>query len=213
MSQIAQSARLGEHVSLGDDVIVEDHVCIGIDGGTAPVEIGAGSVIRAGSIIYSGVKAGRRFHTGHHVVIRSETTIGDDVLAGTHVVIDGKVTVGDHVSLQTGVYIPPGSTIADLVFLGPHAVLTNDRSMGSFSRGLLEPGTPLVGPTIGRAARIGANSTVLPEITIGEEAVIGAGAVVTMDIAPRAVAVGVPARVVGNVPDEGLHPELEGGSS
>ncbi len=54
----------------------------------------------------------------------------------------------------------------------------------------------LVGPTIRRGARIGANATILPEIEVGEDAVVGAGAVVTRDVAPGDVVVGNPARVI-----------------
>ena len=147
MTQVAATAVIGDDVSLADDVVVEDFVRIGVDSGDAPVSIGPGSVIRAGAIIYSGVTAGARLQTGHHVVVRSGTTIGSDVTVGTHVVIDGQGSIGDGVSIQTGVYIPPRTFVGDLTFLGPWAVLTNDRAMGSFARGLMQQGAArLSGP-------------------------------------------------------------------
>jgi acetyltransferase-like isoleucine patch superfamily enzyme len=60
------------------------------------------------------------------------------------------------------------------------------------------------GPTIRRGARIGGGAVLLPGIEIGEEAFVGAGAVVTRDVAPRALVVGSPARVLRQVPDDEL---------
>ena len=87
-------------------------------------------------------------------------------------------------------------------FLGPNVVLTNDRRMGSYLRGFTPRDEPLVGPTIGRGARIGANATILPGVHVGAEAVVAAGAVVTADVAAGTVVAGVPARHIRDVPPE-----------
>jgi UDP-2-acetamido-3-amino-2,3-dideoxy-glucuronate N-acetyltransferase len=60
------------------------------------------------------------------------------------------------------------------------------------------------GPTIRRGARIGGGAILCPGIEVGEEAFVGAGAVVTKDVAPRAVVVGSPARAIRDVPDDEL---------
>jgi acetyltransferase-like isoleucine patch superfamily enzyme len=60
--------------------------------------------------------------------------------------------------------------------------------------------TPLRGATLRRACRVGGGTVLTPGVEIGEEAFIAAGAVVTRDIPARAVAMGVPARVVREVP-------------
>ena len=66
------------------------------------------------------------------------------------------------------------------------------------------PDYAIVGPTIRRAARIGGGVRILPGIEIGEEAFVATGAVVTRDVPPRALVMGVPARKVGEVGDEEL---------
>lgn len=148
--------------------------------------IGEDPTIRAGTIIYDDVVIGDRFNTGHYALVREMTDIGDDVLVGTQTVIDGYSTIGSNVSLQTGVYIPSHTTIEDRVFIGPNAVLTNDPYP-------VREEVELQGPTIEAGASVGANATVLPGVTVGEEAFIAAGAVVTKDVPPETLAVGVPA--------------------
>jgi acetyltransferase-like isoleucine patch superfamily enzyme len=76
---------------------------------------------------------------------------------------------------------------------------TNDDAMGRIAKG-----APLRGATLRRACRIGGGAVLVPGVEVGEEAFVAAGAVVTRDVAPRAVVIGVPARVVREVPDEDL---------
>lgn len=148
--------------------------------------LGDGATIRSGTIIYRGVEIGDNLTTGHNVLVRSGTTIGDDVLLGTDTVLDGEVTVGSDVSFQTGTYIPQETTIGDHVFVGPHAVVTNDpypvRETSTIEETCIED-----------HASIGANATLLPGITVGEGAFVAAGAVVTEDVPPETLAVGTPA--------------------
>jgi acetyltransferase-like isoleucine patch superfamily enzyme len=162
-----------------------------------PASIGPDATIRADTILYPDVTIGERFATGHAAVVREQTTIGDDVLVGTHAVIDGHCTVGSGVSMQTGAYVPPETTIERGVFLGPHAVLTNDPHP-------LRREVDLAGPTLEAHASIGANATVLPDVTVGEQAFVAAGAVVTEDVPPETLAVGAPAT------HRPLPPELQG---
>jgi len=151
-----------------------------------PPVIGEDPTIRAGTIIYDDVAIGDRFSTGHNALIRELTEIGDDVLVGTNTVIDGRTTVGSGVSFQTGVYVPSHTTIGDRVFLGPRAVLTNDPYP-------IRKDADLVGPTLEDDVSVGANATILPGVTIGEKSFVAAGAVVTEDVPPETLAVGVPA--------------------
>jgi UDP-3-O-[3-hydroxymyristoyl] glucosamine N-acyltransferase len=67
------------------------------------------------------------FSTGHHVLIREHTTIGDRTAVGSYSIIEGNCTIGSDVHIQSAVFIPTHTHIGDRVFLGPHAVLTNDR--------------------------------------------------------------------------------------
>lgn len=148
-------------------------------------KIGTGSVVRSGTTIYCDVTIGSDFQTGHDVLVREQTSIGDDVLAGTKTVIDGYSDIGSHVSLQTGVYVPSHTTIGDNVFVGPQATLTNDPYP-------IRRDAELCGPTLKRGISVGANATILPDVTVGEHASVAAGAVVTTDVSPN-IAVGVPA--------------------
>lgn len=148
--------------------------------------IGDDATIRSGTIIYADVVIGDGFTTGHDAVVREDTVVGDDVLVGTKTVIDGATEIGDEVQMQTDVYVPRHTVIEDNVFLGPSAVLTNDPYP---LRTAVEP----VGPTIEGDATIGANATVLPEVTVGERAFVAAGAVVTDDVPAETLAVGAPA--------------------
>jgi len=148
--------------------------------------IGAEPTIRAGTIIYNDVAIGERFSTGHYALVRELTEIGDDVLVGTKAVIDGRTTVGSGVSLQTGVYIPSETTIGDHVFVGPQAVLTNDPYP-------IKEDADLAGPMIEEHASIGANATILPDVTIGAKSFVAAGSVVVDDVPPETLAVGAPA--------------------
>jgi len=155
--------------------------------GFSGTTIGKNSVIRSGTILYCDVIIGDFFQTGHNVVIREETHIGDRVSIGTATVIDGHTTIGNDVSFQSQVYIPTNTRIGNHVFIGPNAVLTNDRYPPARIGGL-------EGPIIKDYAAIGANATLLPGITIGEGAFVAAGAIVTRDIPDHMMAIGAPAK-------------------
>lgn len=191
--RISEKAILYGEVKIGEGTTIQDNVILGnIEEGE--LSIGKDSIIRSGTVIYSDVKIGNDFRSGHNVLIRENTEIGDNVLVGTNSVIDGDCKIGNKVSIQTGVYITRYTTIEDDVFLGPFCVTTNDKYM--------KYGVTLKGPVIKQGARIGANCTIMPGITIGKRAIVGAGSVVTRDVPPYKVIMGVPARVVKDAPEE-----------
>ena len=66
------------------------------------------------------------------------------------------------------------------------------------------PDAPLEGATLRRACRVGGGVVLLPGGEVGEEAFVAAGAVVTRDVSARSVVMGVPARVVSDVPEKDL---------
>ncbi|MBT9146910.1 MAG: dTDP-3-amino-3,6-dideoxy-alpha-D-galactopyranose 3-N-acetyltransferase [Syntrophomonadaceae bacterium] len=189
-SKISKRVIFYGKVDIGKGTIVGDNVVLGHkeDGKLC---IGENSIIRSGTIIYSEVRIGSNFRSGHNVLIRENTEIGNDVLIGTNSVIDGDCIIGSSVSIQTGVYVTRNTMIEDCVFLGPFCVTTNDKYM--------ERGAELIGPTIKKGAKVGANSTLLPGIIIGENSVIGAGAVVIKNVAPGDIIVGNPARSIKSV--------------
>jgi acetyltransferase-like isoleucine patch superfamily enzyme len=161
---------------------IEDHDFTGAN-------LGMNSFIRAGTTLFSNVRAGNNFKTGHNAMIRENTLIGDNVLIGTNVIIDGNVRIGNNVSIQGNVYIPTHVTIEDNVFIGPCAVLANDKYP---IRGEYHP----EGPIIRKGVSIGANATLVPGVEIGEGAMVAAGALVTKDVPAWKLAIGCPAKIV-----------------
>ncbi len=192
---------------LGDNTIIEDGVILchpTRDGRVDPVRIGANCIIRSGTIIYSGVKMGNNCQTGHHVVIRENTTIGNFSVIGTGVKCEMDTRIGNHVLIETQSHITGNMVIEDYVFVGGFVGTTNDDRMVWMRKGERQ----FKGPTLRFGCRIGSGAILLPGITVGREAMVGAGAVVTKDVSPFAIALGVPARVVGEVPaDERLDVE------
>jgi acetyltransferase-like isoleucine patch superfamily enzyme len=195
-SGISEKAISHGKVTIGRGTTVQENVILG-SAEDGELSVGKDSIVRSGTVIYSGVKIGNNFRSGHNALIRENTKIGDNVLVGTNAVIDGDCVIGNNVSIQTGAYVTRYTTIEDGAFLGPFCVTTNDKYM--------KYGAALKGPVIKQGARIGANSTIMPGITIGEGVIVGAGSVVTRDVLPCKVVAGVPARVVRDAPrDEAL---------
>ena len=181
--------------SLGPDAQIFEPVTLGFPSrekiqktGYTGTTIGKNSVIRSGTILYCDVIAGDFFQTGHNVVIREETRIGDRVSIGTATVIDGHTTIGNDVSLQSRVYLPTNTRIGNHVFIGPNAIFTNDRYPPGRIGGL-------DGPHVMDGAAIGANATLLPGVCIGEGALVAAGAIVTRDVPDHMMAIGTPAKI------------------
>jgi acetyltransferase-like isoleucine patch superfamily enzyme len=188
-----------EGVTLGSGATVEDFCIIGtLPRGAAPgslaTTVGEQAVIRSHTVIYAGNVIGRNFQTGNKVNIRESNRIGDDVSIGTLSVIEHHVEIGNDVRIHTQVFVPEFSILEDGCWLGPHVVLTNARYPLS-----PEAKKTLQGPVIKRGAKIGANCTLLPGVTIGEHALVGAGTVVVRDVPPGAVVVGNPGRVIGDI--------------
>lgn len=119
--------------------------------------------------------------------------IGRNCKIGAYVYIEEGVTIGDNCKVRPFVFIPTGVTIEDDVFIGPGVCFTNDkypRVRGEWR---------LLKTEVKKGASIGANSTILAGVTIGEGALIGAGSVVTKSVPDRAVVAGNPAKDVGQV--------------
>lgn len=129
------------------------------------------------------------------VVILKGAKIGRDCNVCAQTFIESDVVIGDRVTIKSGVQLWNGTCIEDDVFIGPNATFTND----PYPRSKEYP-EKFSGITIKRNASIGANTTLLPGISIGEYAMIGAGSVVTKDVPAYAVVVGNPSKVIRYVP-------------
>ena len=133
--------------------------------------------------------------------IREGARIGASCVIGKNVYVDAGVAIGDRCKVQNNVSLFHGVTLEDGVFVGPHVCFTNDR----VPRAVNADGSPKtdadweVSPILVRTgAALGANSTILPGITIGRWALIGAGSVVTRDVTDHELVAGNPARRIGS---------------
>jgi len=195
---------LHDGVRLGDGCVVEDGAVLGKrsrrgSADPAPTDVGAGATVCAQAIVFAGARVGAEAILGDQSYVRERAEIGARTVIGRGSCVDNDVRVGDRVSVQTGVYLTAFSLVEDDVFVGPCATTTNDDTMDRHG-----PEHPLRGATLRRACRIGGGAVLVPGVEVGEEAFVAAGAVVTADVPPRAVVMGVPARVVREVPDEDL---------
>jgi acetyltransferase-like isoleucine patch superfamily enzyme len=138
----------------------------------------------------------------HQAQVREGAAIGDNCIIGKGVYIDLGVAIGANSKIQNGVFVYHGVTVEEGVFLGPGVILTNDR----LPRAITAQGSQKsdadwqVTPTlIKRGASLGAQTVVLPGVTIGEFAMVGAGAVVTHTVPDHGLVYGNPARLHGYV--------------
>lgn len=187
-------ARLYKNVFLGKNVEIGDYVIIGkppkgkADGELKTV-IGDNAIIRSHTVIYAGNQIGDRFQTGHHVLIREENEFGNDVSIGSGSVVEHHVRLNDGVRLHSQVFICEYSRCNAHAWIGPNVVFTNAKYPEY--EGVMDH---LIGATVGEKAKVGANTTLLPEIEIGPDALIGAGSVVTKSVPGNEVWVGNPAK-------------------
>jgi acetyltransferase-like isoleucine patch superfamily enzyme len=167
-----------------------------------PTELGEGTVVSAGAIVFAGSLVGARVIVGDQSCIRERVTLGDDVVIGRGALVENDTTIGPLTRIQAEAYITAYSTVEDNVFIAPCVVTTNDNFMGRTEKRL----ELMRGPTIRRGARIGGGAVLCPGIEIGEDAFVGAGAVVTKDVPARTLVVGNPARVLREVSADELLP-------
>ncbi len=218
---------LGENVTIGEDVTfgayvvvhdntvigggcaIEDHAILGrrprlsgrssARGEVGRLVLGERVTVCAGAIVFAGSSIGAGAILGDQSFVRERSTIGPGSLVGRGSVLDNDVTIGARVRIQTNVYITAHSLLEDDVFVGPCAMTTNDDTMARH-----DSRYALRGATLRRACRIGGGAVLTPGVEVGEEAFVAAGALLTRDVPARAVVMGVPARVVREVPADDL---------
>lgn len=143
----------------------------------------------------------------HLAQVRENAVVGENCIVGRGAYIDTGVVVGDNCKIQNNALVYSPALLEEGVFVGPAAVFTND----SFPRAINPDGSiksandwESIGVTVRRGAAIGARSVVLGGVEIGEWALIAAGSVVTKDVPPHALVVGMPSRRIGWVGTDGL---------
>lgn len=120
---------------------------------------------------------GKQTNIWQFCVVLKGATIGSNCNICSHCFIENEVVIGNNVTLKNGVYLYDGITIEDNVFIGPNATFCNDKYPKSKNKDF-----KLESILIKQGASIGANATILPGVTIGENVLIAAGAIVTKDV-------------------------------
>lgn len=136
----------------------------------------------------------------HFAQVRERARIGAECNVGKGAYIGADVVVGRRCKIENNASLFEGLTVEDGVFIGPHAVFTNDRlPRATDPNGALQTAADweMGRTTVRRGASIGAGAIVIPGVEIGRYALVGAGAVVTRDVPAHALVVGNPARQIG----------------
>lgn len=129
-----------------------------------------------------------------YCVVLPGAQIGENVNICSHCFIENDVKIGDNVTIKCGVQVWDGIVIEDDVFVGANVSFTNDKYPRSKNQGW-----ELLPTVIKKGASIGAGSTILPGLTIGENAIIGAGSVVTKNVPAGELWLGAPAKFIRKV--------------
>jgi acetyltransferase-like isoleucine patch superfamily enzyme len=215
---IGEQCIIGHHVvihpgvRIGDNVRIDDHTVIGKmpmkaahsavtkEGQFPPTEVGDGCIIGTSVVLYVGCTIANNVLVADFASIREEVAIGEYTIIGRGVTIEQRVNIGKRCKIETEVYVTAISEIGDYCFIAPEVTFTNDNFVGRSK----ERFKYHKGATLKTGARVGANSTILPGITIEEDGQVAAGSVVTRDVPAQKVVLGVPAKVFRDVAEAQL---------
>jgi len=144
------------------------------------------------TVIGSGVKIGKGTRVWHFVNLYG-CEIGENCVISSFCEIGRAVRIGNYCKIECRVFIPSGVEVEDGVFIGPSVTFTNDKYPK------VKGDWKIAKTLVKKGAAIGANSTIMCGITLGEGCVVGAGSVVTKNVAPYTMVVGNPARKIKDI--------------
>jgi UDP-2-acetamido-3-amino-2,3-dideoxy-glucuronate N-acetyltransferase len=160
------------------------------------------------AMVHPNAKIGEDSKIWANASIRENAIIGSNTIIGENVYIGPGVLIGNNVKIQNGAQIYDPAVVEDGVFVGPGAILTNDRH----PRAINPNGLPKsnedwnrVGVIVRYGASIGAGAICVAPIIVGEWAMVAAGAVVVESVEANQLVAGIPARNIGEVTKNGLH--------
>jgi UDP-2-acetamido-3-amino-2,3-dideoxy-glucuronate N-acetyltransferase len=163
--------------------------------------------VHATADVEAGVTVGPGTSIWHRAQVRAGARIGAECIVGRDVFIDEAVHIGDRVKIQNAALVYRGVTVEDAVFIGPNAILTNDRypravtTTGELARAADWQVSPI---SLRHGCSVGAGAIVVAGVDVGRFAMVGAGAVVTRTVPDHALVAGNPARRLGWVCECGL---------
>ena len=157
------------------------------------------------AIVSSKAKIGTGTKIWAWVQIRENARVGKNCILGNGVYIDSGVKIGNQVKIENKSCIFKGVTLENEVFIGPHVCFTNDKNPRAADKKgnlILSGQWKMSKILVKKGASVGANSTVLPNVTIGQYAMIGAGSVVTKSVPSYSLVFGNPAQIHGKADKE-----------
>jgi acetyltransferase-like isoleucine patch superfamily enzyme len=195
---------------LGHDVVIHPYAVLGREPMGAgnlvrpavvpedPLVVGDQCIIGPGAVLYKGTTIGHHTMIGDNTSIRERCTIGHHVVIGRSCTIHDENTIGNYVRITDLVHISNGWSIEDDVLIAAGAVFVNDGVAGHFgdAEPYWEPGI------VRHGATIGAGALIMPGVEVGAGSLVASGAVVTRDVPPGKIVMGMPARVFRDVPSE-----------
>jgi len=131
--------------------------------------------------------------------------IGDEMKIGAFVEIQKNATVGRRCKISSHTFICEGVEIQDNVFIGHSVTFINDsypRATTADGELQTEADWKVEKTVVHRGASIGSGSTILSNVTVGENAIVGAGSVVTKDVPAGAIVAGNPAELLRYITQE-----------
>lgn len=212
---IADGVRVGNHVTfypgvtVGAGSTIFDGAIIGrpplsagnttrpINSSARQMTIGAGSVIGANVVLYTGLRIGSQVLVGDLASIREDCFLGDQVVVGRGCLVMYDTRIGSRTRVIDGAILTGNMLIEEDVFIGPGVNSVNDNDVYLKRFGLED--FSVRGPTVRRFALIGTGANLAADIEVGMGAIVAPSAMVTRDVAPWTVVGGVPARVLREV--------------
>ena len=156
------------------------------------VRIGRGTSVGPHAVIFYDVEIGSGTLIGDGASIREQCRVGSNCIISRYVTVNYHTRIGDRTRIMDLTHITGNCVIGDDVFISVLVSTANDNEMVTRQ---YEEGK-VVGPHIGSRVSIGEGACILPGVKIGDGALVGAGSVVTKDVEPLALVIGVPARFV-----------------
>ena len=159
------------------------------------VVLGKNCAIGPNAIIYYDIEIGDNTLVGDGASIREAGVIGSYCVIGRYVTINYNTKIGNNVKIMDHSWLAGNLSVGDRVFISGGVLTANDNNMGlvGYEEELI------LGPHIQEDARIGVGAILLPRVHIGNSSVVAAGSIVTKDVPPHSLVMGIPAKLTKNL--------------